>query len=110
LGYLQKDGANPSAPLVAGSDGLYGTTQYGGSSASGWGTIFRIKSPSPPLQIATAGHTPAVFWQNDGSTHTLQITTNLQSGNWTTISNGVPLTGLQITSISNQPEAFFRLK
>lgn len=107
LGYNYKDGANPAAPLVAGSDGLYGTTLYGGT---GNGTIFRLKLPSSPLQITTAGGSPAVFWQNDGFQHALQTITNLQSGNWTTVSNGVPVTGLQVTGISNQPQAFFRLQ
>jgi len=37
----------------------------------------------------------------------LQMTTNLASGNWVTITNGIPFSGLQITNASGT--AFFRL-
>jgi hypothetical protein len=51
-----------------------------------------------------------VFWPVDGFTYTLQTTTNLSSGPWTTVSNGLPLIGLQVTNGVNQPAAFFRLQ
>jgi len=108
LGY-PKDGANPSAGLVAGSDGLYGTTTRGGTNNSD-GTIFKLTLPPPPLQVATAGGAPVVFWQNDGFQRTVQTTTNLKSGKWTTVSNGLPLVGLQITNAASQPQSFFRLQ
>jgi uncharacterized repeat protein (TIGR03803 family) len=106
LGY-PNDGAKPAASLVLGSDGLYGTTYSGGT---GNGTIFRLTLAPPQLQVTTASNMPVVFWQDDGFSRTLQTTTNLQSGKWITVSNGVPLIGLQVTNVSNQPKAFFRLQ
>jgi len=102
------DGANPAANLVLGSDGLYGTTYHGGTGY--YGTIFRLTLAPPQLQITSAGNMPVVFWQDDGFSRTLQTTTNLQSGKWTTVSNGVSLIGLQVTNLSNPPDAFFRLQ
>jgi uncharacterized repeat protein (TIGR03803 family) len=107
--YPKGDGANPSAGLVAGSDGLYGTTVNGGTNNS-YGTIFKLTLPPPALQVATAGGAPVVFWQNDGFQRTVQTTTNLKSGKWTTVSNGLPLVGLQVTNAASQPQAFFRLQ
>jgi len=107
LGYGYSDGANPAANLVLGSNGLYGTTYSGGT---GNGTIFRLTLAPPQLQITSAGNMPVVFWQDDGFSRTLQTTTNLQSGKWTTVSNGVSLIGLQVTNLSNPPDAFFRLQ
>ncbi|MGO9528785.1 MAG: choice-of-anchor tandem repeat GloVer-containing protein [Verrucomicrobiia bacterium] len=46
FGLSPTDGENPYAGLVQGNDGnFYGTTQYGGTNGSGWGTVFRV-SPS----------------------------------------------------------------
>jgi uncharacterized repeat protein (TIGR03803 family) len=108
------DGARPDGNLITGNGILYGTTSAGGIHAAG--TIFTLTLPTPPvpppppLQVTTAGKSPAVFWQNDGLIHTLQTTTNLASGPWTTVSNGVPLVGLQITNAAAQPQAFYRLQ
>jgi hypothetical protein len=42
-----------------------------------------------------------------GTNYLLQMSTNLASGNWVTVSNGIPISGLIIT---NPPaNAFFRL-
>jgi uncharacterized repeat protein (TIGR03803 family) len=112
LGLSNGDGRNPAGKLVAGGDELFGTTQYGGSSTNNYeiaGTIFKL-TPPPPLQVAAGGAAPVVFWPVDGFTYTLQTTTNLSSGPWTTVSNGLPLIGLQVTNGVNQPAAFFRLQ
>jgi hypothetical protein len=64
--------------------------------------------PRPALGISLYGtNQPAVFFPMAGTNFLLQMTTNLTSQNWVTISNGIPLTGLIITN--TPPNAFFRL-
>jgi len=65
--------------------------------------------PTPPaLAITTYSNHPAVFFPTaTGANFVLQITTNLASGNWTTVTNGMPINGIVVT---NPPgSAFFRL-
>jgi hypothetical protein len=65
--------------------------------------------PTPPaLGIATYSNQPAVFFPTaTGTNFLLQMTTNLASGNWVTVTSGIPISGLVIT---NPPaNAFFRL-
>lgn len=101
------DGVNPPSGLTRVGNNLFGTTSSGG--ASGYGTIFGLTLPSPHLSIATFSNTPVVFWPASESNYVLQITTNLNSGIWTTASNGVPVIGLQITNLLNPSNAYFRL-
>ena len=66
--------------------------------------------PTPPaLGITTYNSQPTVFFpMATGANYVLQMTTDLASGNWVTVSNGIPISGLIIT---NPPDnAFFRLK
>jgi hypothetical protein len=65
--------------------------------------------PPPALGITTYGNQPVVILPASvGNNYTLQMTTNLSSGNWVTVSNGIPFTGVQIP---NSPSpAFFRLQ
>ena len=80
----------------------------------GWGATFdgiptQILLPPPPaLGISTYSSQPAVFFPTaTGTNYVLQMSTNLASGNWVTVSNGIPINGLIIT---NPPTtAFFRL-
>ena len=62
----------------------------------------------PALGISTYGSQPALFFPAaTDANFVLQMTTNLASGNWVTVSNGIPISGLIIT---NPPgSAFFRL-
>ncbi len=65
--------------------------------------------PTPPaLGISTYGSQPAVFFPTaTGTNFALQMTTNLASGNWVTVTNGTPISGILV---SNPPSnAFFRL-
>lgn len=64
--------------------------------------------PTPPtLNITTISNLPALVYPQSGANFTLQMTTNLASGNWVTVSNAVPLIAVQIT---NAPaNVFFRL-
>jgi hypothetical protein len=89
-------------------------TAYYLQGATGWGPTFdgiptQILLPPPPaLGISTYVGQPTVFFPTaTGTNYVLQMTTNLASGNWVTVSNGTPISGLIIT---NPPAAaFFRL-
>ena len=65
-------------------------------------------APAPPLGITMVGNLPVVVWPASATNYVLQMTTNLASGNWVTVTNGILYSGLQIT---NAPPgaAFFRL-
>ena len=64
-------------------------------------------NPPPPLGITTVSSLPVVVWTASATNFVLQMSTNLASGNWVTVTNGVPFIGVQIT---NPPaNAFFRL-
>jgi alpha-tubulin suppressor-like RCC1 family protein len=67
-----------------------------------------VAGPPPTLGISTYSNQTVVFFPTGtGANGVLQMTTNLASGNWVTITNGIPFSGLQITNASGT--AFFRL-
>lgn len=113
--YPSKAGAKPITGLVRGqSEGdigvFYGTTSFGVSGGGG-GAVFAMLV-NPPLEITPVVGTGAtnqtvVFWPEWAFNYKLQSTTNLASTNWVTITNGVPVTGVQITSTN--PSVFYRL-
>lgn len=104
--------SNPFAGLAQGpaSDGsgvLYGTTTLGVN-----GGVFGIVV-NPPLTITPAvsqsgANPPVVFWPAWALNYVLQTTTNLTSGVWVPATNGLPVTGLQLTN-ATAPNAYFRL-
>jgi sugar lactone lactonase YvrE len=61
----------------------------------------------PQLGITTVSNLPVVVWPAAATNCVLQTTTNLASGNWVTVSNGIPFTGVMVTNASSS--AFFRL-
>lgn len=65
-------------------------------------------TPPPSPGISIYSNSPVVFFPTaTGRSYVLQMTTNLTSGTWTTVTNGVPFSGMQVT---NGPvTAFFRL-
>ena len=66
--------------------------------------------PTPPnLGIGTYSNLPAVFFPTvPGTNFVLQMTTNLSTGDWVTVTNGIPISGVIVT---NPPSnAFFRLR
>ena len=93
-------------------DGFYGELG-GGTNIYGNTAVTRpvqILAGAPPtLGISIYGNSPAVFFPTaSGTNYVLQMTTNLVSGNWVAVSNGIPINGLIIT---NPPaNAFFRLQ
>jgi uncharacterized repeat protein (TIGR03803 family) len=96
------------ANLTLGSDGkIYFTTDGGGD--NGYGAVFVLTIPPPPAPgISTYNNQPAVFFPAAVNNYVVQMTTNLASGNWVTVTNGIPINGLLITNAPNQ--AFFRLQ
>lgn len=101
------DGGTPYASLTPGpGDGgtglLYGTT---------FGTAFALLV-NPPLSITPATvqygtNPPTLFWPSWALNYQLQSTTNLSTGNWVAVTNGVPVSGIRLTNTS--PAAYFRL-
>jgi hypothetical protein len=68
-----------------------------------------IFGPPPALGISTYGNQPVVFFPTGlGINHVLQMTTNLASPNWVTVTNYVPCTAALITNAPSN--AFFRLQ
>jgi alpha-tubulin suppressor-like RCC1 family protein len=62
----------------------------------------------PALGITTYGNQPVLIYPPVGTNYSLEMTTNLASGNWVTVTNGVPISGVQITNAPSN--AFFRLR
>ncbi len=96
-------------PASAGTLALYGTTVYGGTSHLGaiYGLLVNPPLSIAPISASLNGNQSVVFWPAWALNYVLQTTTNPASGTWTTVSNGIPVTGVQITNAS--PAAFFRL-
>ena len=87
-------------------------TVYYLTETTGWDTTLGGRPtalwPAPALGISTYNNQPTVFFPTaTGTNFTLQMTTNLVSGNWVTVSNGIPVSGIIITNPSGS--AFFRL-
>ena len=103
------DGGLALGTFSGGTGALYGTTVNGGPHALG--TLYAILI-NPPLTItpvtsqATTNQT-VIFWPVWALNYTLQSTTNLATGTWVTASNGVPVSGLQLTN--SAPAMFYRL-
>ena len=98
---LVRDPVNPSV--------FYGTTSDGESPLTG--SIFAALV-SPPLAVTpvisqTASNQAVLFWPRWAGTYSLQSTTNLASGNWTTVTDALPVFGVQVTTTN--PAVFYRL-
>jgi uncharacterized repeat protein (TIGR03803 family) len=98
---------DPSQPLVG---VLYGATFIGGP--ANLGNIFALLI-SPPLSITpvtsqTVSNQTTLFWPSWALNYVLQSSTNLSSGPWQNISNGTPVTGVQIVNPTNSP-VYYRL-
>jgi hypothetical protein len=75
---------------------------------------------SPPLAVTAglqlgiipSGNTVVLYWPTSASGYTLQSTTNLPTGGWSSISNGIGTTGsyYAFTNAASGQAVFFRLK
>jgi uncharacterized repeat protein (TIGR03803 family) len=109
------DTARPAGNLTRGASigdigVMYGAGQIGGF---GHGAVFAVVA-NPSLNITpvvdrTPTNGPIVFWPTFAYNSVLQTTTNIVSGPWVNVTNGVPFTGLQITNLSNSGGSYFRL-
>ncbi|HKW28348.1 MAG TPA: kelch repeat-containing protein [Verrucomicrobiae bacterium] len=64
-----------------------------------------------PLQIALSGGKAVLTWPSSATNAVLETTTNLSSGSWTMLTNGVALvsTNFVLTNSLNSRSAFYRL-
>jgi len=64
-----------------------------------------------PLQIALSGNLALVSWPSSATNVVLETTTNLVTGNWTVLTNGVVVVGSNfvLTNNANGRSAFYRL-
>lgn len=87
---------------------IYGAGKYFDTTLTVNLTVGAV-TPPPTLGISTYSNQPAVFFPSlTGNSHVLQMTTNLTSGNWVTVTNGISISGVIIT---NPPgTAYFRLQ
>jgi hypothetical protein len=69
--------------------------------------LYSIESTLQPIGIATYSNNPVIFYPSSGTNYNLQMTTNLSSPVWVTVTNGVPFSAVEITNAPSN--AFFRL-
>jgi len=88
----------------------YTTTNFVGNSAATNRTVVMV--PVPSLGIAsTTSNQAALFWPASGATnYTIQMSTNLNAGNWVNVPAANLLMGVSVTVTNSIPSAFFRIK
>jgi hypothetical protein len=98
---------NTSGLALGLTSGVTTITATSGS-ISGYASL-TVESPPPPLGISTYSSQPAVFFPTaTGTNYTLMMTTNLATGPWVPVTNGVSISGVVITNPPNA--AFFKLQ
>ncbi len=64
--------------------------------------------PELNLNIASSGNEAVLYWPAGATNFVVQTSTNLNSTNWTTVTNGTPIQGIAVPNSS--PAAFYRLQ
>ncbi|HEV7926511.1 MAG TPA: hypothetical protein VGR14_14210 [Verrucomicrobiae bacterium] len=91
--------------------GGYFQIQTDPSSSTNSGTVvFSNISIVPQMNanIAVNGNQSVIYYPAGATNFVVQTSTNLSSTNWTTVTNGIPITGIVVTNSS--PATFFRLQ
>jgi uncharacterized repeat protein (TIGR03803 family) len=107
------DGGKPYGGLVQGGNGFfYGTTLIGGTNR--YGSVFRL-GVAPEFQAVTlADGTLNLTWNVEiGGQYQLQFVPDLNSSNWTDLSNAVTATAATLNTtdaVTNAPQKFYRLE
>jgi hypothetical protein len=87
---------------------VYATDSLGGVATQQL-SLTLVTTNAPPLSISTAGGQIFVLWPaSAGTNFTLQMTTNLATGQWVPATNGVPQNAFSFSN--NAPTVFFRLQ
>jgi hypothetical protein len=112
-----------NAPGGGNSEVVYveqNTTNYYLPATSGWSNTYSGYpavpwNPFPALGITTYSNQPVLFFPvpapfpaSIGTNYVMQMTTNLASGKWVTVTNSVTFIGIQVTNTPGP--AFFRLQ
>jgi uncharacterized repeat protein (TIGR03803 family) len=99
--------------LILSGNTLYGTAEHGGVRyEAGFGTVFSLSLPPPPLRIISSGSNVVLTWPTYAPGVTLQSTTNLVSPVvWSTnFPTPVVVNGQNIvTNSTTDPQKFYRL-
>jgi hypothetical protein len=64
--------------------------------------------PQMNINIAVNGNQTVLYYPAGATNFVVQTSTNLSSTNWTTVTNGTPITGIVVTN--SAPAAYFRLE
>ena len=108
-------GITPKGPVVPGSSQgisgiIFGTGSEGGP--FGLGAVFAIVINPPvsilPVTSPATGDGVSVFWPSWAAGFTLQSTTNVAIGTWVNVTNGIPVSGVQLPPPTNGA-TFYRL-
>lgn len=116
--YLSADGGSTWTQTAAPGTGWNaiacsadGTRLFAANGSGIWtaeATVVYPPGTPIPLGITTVSGLPVVVWPVSTNNCVLQMTTNLASDNWVTVTSGVPFIGLQMTNALTN--AFFRLQ
>jgi uncharacterized repeat protein (TIGR03803 family) len=110
---IPRDGAQPYAGLVQGTDGyFYGTTS--GAGDYGGGTFFRFAVAPKLHAAANPNQTIQFFWDAlVGAKYVLQYSSDLSSGNWNNLGSPITATSTSAATSDLSPtdqRRFYRLQ
>lgn len=82
--------------------------EYSSDTAALDNVVVQTIPGGPPLTIAPAGNLSVLFWPASDTNYILQSVTNLNSTNWVTVTDAVPVIAFTVTN--QLPGRFFRLQ